>query len=41
MQDVRDEAIKLVLEGERQSAFDDFRNAVADLYQQLLRAVRQ
>lgn len=38
---IRETVVKMVLEGERQSAFDDFRNAVADLYQQLLRAVRQ
>lgn len=37
---IRNLAIEMVLKGERQSAFDDFRNAVADLYQQLSRAGR-
>jgi hypothetical protein len=40
MQDVREEAIKLVIEGEHQGDFDSFRNAVADLYQKLSKAGR-
>jgi len=37
---IRKLVIETVLQGERQSAFDDFRNAIADLYQQLSRAGR-
>jgi len=39
-EDIRNMALKMVLEGERQTSFDDFRNAVVDLYQALSRAGR-
>jgi hypothetical protein len=38
--DTRKMVIKMVLEGERQNSFDNFRNAVAELYQALSRAGR-
>jgi len=37
---VRELAIKMVLEGERQNAFDYFRDAIADIYKQLSRVRR-